>query len=99
MGTVKNMINGSLRASIEPQFNEVEQDFSSLTELGRAIKRKLLPSRSWDPEVQVQVPYDLGSFEHYEYWAPPRLELVEGVESTVSCAHTPLDPTHLWMKF
>ena len=29
---------------IKPQFNEVEQDFSPLTELARAIKRKLLPS-------------------------------------------------------
>lgn len=47
---------------IKPQFNEVEQDFSPLTEFAHAIKRKLPPSRSGDPEVQVQVPCDLSSF-------------------------------------
>ena len=47
---------------IKPQFNQVEQEFSPLTELARAIKRKLLPSRSGDPEVRVQVPCDAASF-------------------------------------
>ena len=47
---------------IKPQFNQVEQEFSPLTELARAIKRKLLPSRSGDPEVRVQVPCDTASF-------------------------------------
>ena len=48
---------------IKPCFDQDDDDFSPLTELARAIKRKLLPSRSGDPEVRVQVPCDLASFQ------------------------------------
>ena len=47
---------------IKPHFDQDDDDFSPLTELGCAIKRKLLPSRSGDPEVRVRVPCDLASF-------------------------------------
>ena len=81
---------------IKPQFNEVEQDFSPLTEFAHAIKRKLLPSRSGDPKVRVQLPCDVGSFPALWELGTPTLELVEGEESTVSRTHTPLVTTNLW---
>ena len=39
-----------------------EEPISPLTELACAIKKKLLPSRSEDPEVRIQLPCDMSSF-------------------------------------
>ena len=40
-----------------------EQPISPLTELACTIKKKLLPSRSEDPEVRIQLPCDSSSFQ------------------------------------
>lgn len=47
---------------IKPQFDQVDEDFSPLTELARAIKRKLLPSLSGDPDVGVYRSVLISSF-------------------------------------
>ena len=46
----------------KPTFEPSEQQFSPLTELACAIKKRLLPRCSDDPEVRIQVPCDLRSF-------------------------------------
>lgn len=47
---------------IKPNFESRDDKFSPLTELACSIKRRLLPSRSGDPEVRIQVPCDMPSF-------------------------------------
>ena len=47
----------------KPKFNDIEQDYSALTELACSIKKGLLPSRKEDPEVRIQVLFDLTSFK------------------------------------
>lgn len=49
----------------KPDFplTDAEQPISPLTELACTIKKKVLPSRSEDPEVRIQLPCDLSSFQ------------------------------------
>ena len=46
----------------KPKFDDIEQDYSALTELACSIKKGLLPTRKEDSEVRIQVPFDLTSF-------------------------------------
>lgn len=47
----------------KPAFpSDVEQPIPSLTHLACVIKKRLLPSRSDDPEVRIQMPCDQASF-------------------------------------
>ena len=51
-----------------PEFfgNVAEESFSPLTELARCIKKRLLPTKSDDPEVRIQIPCDNGSFRELQ---------------------------------
>ena len=47
----------------KPNFHEsTEQEWSPVTELACSIKKRLLPSRSDDPEVRIQIPCDCATF-------------------------------------
>ena len=59
---------------IKPQFDQVDEDFSPLTELARAIKRKLLPSCSGDPDVRIQVSIDQSSFRALQELGTPQVQ-------------------------
>ena len=47
----------------KPNFQKsTEQEWSAVTELACSIKKRLLPSRSEDPEVRIQIPCDGATF-------------------------------------
>ena len=48
---------------VAPPFQPHDEEFSPLTHLACCIKKGLLPSRSGDPEVHIQVPCDIPSFQ------------------------------------
>ena len=58
---------------IAPPFQPHEEEFSPLTHLACCIKG-LLPSRSGDPEVRIQVPCDIPSFQVLQEVAKPLQE-------------------------
>ena len=43
-------------------FDSDEQEWSPVTKLACSIKKRLLPSRSEDPEVRIQIPCDSATF-------------------------------------
>ena len=59
---------------VAPPFQQREEDFSPLTHLACCIKKGLLPSRSGDPEVRIQVPCDIPSFRVLQEVAKPLSE-------------------------
>ena len=58
---------------VAPTFTSVtDEPFSPLKELACSIKRKLLPCRSGDPDVRIQVPCDITSFTTLQELGIPR---------------------------
>ena len=55
----------------KPTFQPSDDPYSTLTELACMIKKRLLPRRSDDPEVRIQVPCDLPSFQELQCLAVP----------------------------
>lgn len=50
----------------KPEFCSQDVAYSPLTEIVCCIKRRLLPSRSDDPDVRIQVPLDLATFKELQ---------------------------------
>ena len=55
----------------KPTFQPSDHPYSPLTELACMIKKRLLPRRSDDVEVRIQVPCDLPSFQELQCLAKP----------------------------
>ena len=55
----------------KPTFRPSDNPYSPLTELACMIKKRLLPKRSDDPEVRIQVPCDLPTFQELQSLAIP----------------------------
>ena len=77
---------------MKPDYSDsVESEWSPLTELACSIKKRLLPSRSEDPEIRIQVPCDHASFQLLQSKAVPIRGCTRGQGSYTINTHKDLN--------
>lgn len=75
-----------------PQYYEGgELEWSPVTELACCIKKRLLPSRSEDPDIRIQIPCDHASFRMLQRKAVPVGRCTRGRENYTINAYSDLD--------
>ena len=72
-----------------PQYSERDEvEWSPVTELACCIKKRLLPSRSEDPEIHIQIPCDQASFQMLQRKAVPAGRRTHGQENCTINAYS-----------